>query len=444
MSTSWNRRRFLHAALSTSGAVASLSWAARRRAAQAEEAPAAPSSAADEIVLGIMGVANRGHQLAKAFAGIPGCRIAAICDVDERLRGKVAEEVTSLTGRPVEQVGDFRRLLDDQGVDALVCAAPDHWHAPATVLACAAGKHVYVEKPACHNGREGELMIAAARKHQRIVQMGTQRRSAPPIRQAIERLHAGEIGPARFARGWIVSTRPTIGRQQGGSPPAWLDYALWQGPAPEQPYRDNMIPYHWHWFWHWGTGELGNNGIHALDLCRWGLQVDRPRQVTSSGAKLFFQDDQQTPDTQLATFLFGPGGETPDKAIHWEHRTWNKRGFEDSAFGAHLYADGGSLVITSNACTFYDMDGKQLDRQETTSGENEHLADFLECVRTNRAPRAEIEIGVTSTLMCHLGNIAYRTGQVVKTDPATGRPAGNAEAEALWAREYRPGWEPQV
>src|SRR5690606_6819673 len=184
----------------------------------------------------------------------------------------------------------FRRILDDKHVDALIIAAPDHWHAPATIMACNAGKHVYVEKPACHNPYEGELMIEAARKHKRVVQVGTQRRSSPTFLQAIERVHRGDLGKVYMARGWINSTRPNIGYGKPADVPENLNYELWQGPAPDRPYQDNLIHYNWHWFWHWGTGELGNNGIHALDVCRWGLRVDCPIQVTCGGGKFHFKD----------------------------------------------------------------------------------------------------------------------------------------------------------
>lgn len=401
-----------------------------------------PSRAAEapsnKLVLAVMGTNGRGLGLASGFTKQPGAEVAWIIDVDDQAAAKGAAAVVSAGGNEPQTARDFRRALDDKSVDALVIAAPDHWHAPATILACSAGKHVYCEKPACHNPREGEWMVAAARKHERVVTLGTQRRSSPSIRAAIERLHQGEIGTVRFARGWIVSTRPTIGRGRETAPPAHLDYALWQGPAPAEPYRDNVIHYHWHWFWNWGTGELGNNGIHALDVCRWGLQADVPQRVTCGGGKLFFDDDQQTPDTQMATFDFG------DRTIAWEHRTWNRRGLEGEAFGIAFYGDQGALVIGNRQCQFFDMAGAQRDQAPTANGEAEHLADFLDCIRAGGRPRADIEEGVKSTLLCHLGNIAYRTGRTVQLDAATRSIQDDAEQQALWQRDYAPGWQPQV
>jgi predicted dehydrogenase len=398
----------------------------------------AADSPHERIRVGVMGVNGRGLQLSKEFAELEGAEVAYVCDVDRLALDKATAAVTEKQSRAPQAVADFRKILDDPAVDALVIAAPDHWHAPATILACAAGKHVYVEKPASHNPREGEFMLDAARKHQRVVQVGTQRRSGPAIREAIERVHRGEIGPVRFARCWINSTRPTIGRGQEVTPPSHLDYTLWQGPAPDRPYKDNLIHYNWHWFWNWGTGELGNNGVHGLDLARWGMQVTHPTRVVATGAKLFFDDDQETPDTQLATFHFG------DKIITWEHRTWHKRGFEGSSFGAEFYGDNGALVIGSGDYAIFEMDGKERHRAPVTIGEIEHQQDFCDRIRDGGRPHCDVEDGVASALLCHLGNIAYRTGRTVQCDPATGRIRDDQEQMALWQREYRPGWEPQV
>lgn len=422
-----SRRTFLGAA----GSAAAAAIIAAGPKAQAD-------SPNETINLGVMGVNGRGTALAKAFAGQKNARVTHICDVDERAIGRCVTAIGDLQSEKPQGVGDFRKILDDKNVDCLVVAAPDHWHGPATILGCTAGKHVYVEKPACHNPREGELMIAAARKNNRVVQLGTQRRSLASHKEAVERLQQGEIGRVLFARGWINSTRPNIGYGKPAPKPEWLNWELWQGPAPEKEYHDNYVHYNWHWFWHWGTGELGNNGIHALDVCRWGLGVDYPQVITCGGGKFHFDDDQQTPDTQLATFNFG------DKAITWEHRTWNKRGFEGEAFGIVFYGEKGNLVITKNL-TFYDMNGKELSQVKSKGSDSDHYANFLECIRDrSKKPNAEIEEGFKSTLLCHLGNIAYRTGHTVHFHPDDKKIVNDPEAAALWAREYRPGWEPKV
>ena len=426
MPTSCSRRSFMGHAAATGAALAV--WS---------EVPAAESNAAnDRLVVAIMGVNGRGRDLARGFAAQPNSSVAYICDVDQRAIAKGLEAVGKQPSATPLGVNDFRRALDDRAVDALVIATPDHWHAPATILGCSAGKHIYVEKPACHNGREGELMVAAARKNQRVVQLGTQRRSSAGLIEAIDRVHKAEFGRVLFARGWINSTRPSIGHGKETAVPAYLDYDLWQGPAPTRPYRDNLIHYNWHWFWNWGTGELGNNGIHALDVCRWGLQVDYPQSAVCGGGRFHFDDDQETPDTQIVTLNFG------DKAINWEHRTWNRRGFEGDSFGVAFYGEEGSLVITGSGYKVYDMAGKILAEGAVQTDDAGHIGNFLTCIRDGQRPNAEIEEGVKSTALCHLGNIAYRTGRTVKFDVQAKRIVGDEEQLALWSREYRPGWEP--
>lgn len=402
-------------------------------------APAQSKSASDTITMGVMGVNGRGGSLTKSFAAQTNTRVAYVCDVDQRAIDKNLTALGDLQSKKAEGVTDFRRMLDDKTLDALVVAAPDHWHGPATILGCTAGKHVYCEKPACHNPREGELMVEAARKNKRVVQLGTQRRSSAALKDAVERIQAGDLGRVLLARGWINSTRPNIGHGKPAEVPKYLDFTLWQGPAPDREYKDNLIHYNWHWFWHWGTGELGNNGIHALDVCRWGLGVDCPTTVSCGGGKFSFDDDQQTPDTQIVTYNFG------NKAINWEHRTWNKRGFEGEMFGIVFYGDKQNMVITKNV-TIYDMQGKQVEEIKLDGGDTVHLTNFLEAIRSDgktelNAPIAE---GVKSTLLCHLGNIAYRTGHTLHLDPEKRQIVGDTEATALWTREYRKDWEPKV
>ncbi len=407
-------------------------------AAAAAPAPQARATraAAETVTLAVMGVNGRGAALARQFQGLPGAAVAVLCDPDQRVLRRVNDELSPGTRPALETETDIRRVLERPDIDALVIAAPDHWHGPATLMALEAGKHVYVEKPACHNPAEGEWMVAAAQRTGLVVQVGTQRRSAPPVREALERLWAGEIGRVLFARGWINSNRPSIGHGQTVAPPAELDYTLWQGPAPERPYRDNVIHYHWHWFWDWGTGELGNNGVHALDVIRWGLRASYPERVVCGGGKRHFDDDQETPDTQLVTFDF------PEATVSWEHRTWHPRGVENMGFGCAFEGENGTLLMGSSEIRWLDPAGKVLSEHSTTNGEVEHLTAFLAAVRGEGPCPAPIAEGVPSTLLCHLGNIAYRTGRNVQLDPATHQIADDAEQQALWGREYRPGWQP--
>ena len=391
-----------------------------------------------KIVLGIMSAGDRGMGLAKGFAALSQAEIAYICDPDDARAQKAAAVVAQKQPAPPKTVRDFRQMLDDRAVDAVVIAAPDHWHAPATILACDAGKHVYVEKPGSHNPREGELMVAAARKHKRVVQMGNQRRSMPGVIEAVERVRRGEMGRVLWARGWYNNARPSIGRGNVAPVPDWLDWTLWQGPAPERPYRDNIVHYNWHWFWHWGTGELGNNGIHSLDICRWGLGVDCPLRVTAGGGKYHYDDDQETPDTHVVTYDFG------DRGITWEGRNWHRRGFEGSTFGIVFYGEQGTLVIDGAGYRVYDPQNNEIGQGSGPRGDAPHLQNFLDAIASGARLNSDIEEGQKSTLLCHLGNIAYRTGRTIDLDPDTRRIVGDPEAAALWGREYRPGWEPKV
>jgi predicted dehydrogenase len=425
------RRAFLQQSTWTAAALAATTQLPRR--ARAADSPN------EAVVLAVIGVNGRGRALAESFATIGGARVATICDVDERAVARTIEHLNGKQDLAPKGEGDLRRVLDDKSIDGIVVATPDHWHGPATIMACGAGKHVYVEKPCCHNPREGELMIAAARKNQRVVQVGMQRRSMPVIREVIQRVHSGDIGNVVFARGWYNANRKPIGHGKPAAVPSWLNYDLWQGPAPERPYQDNLIHYNWHWFWNWGTGELGNNGIHSLDICRLGLKVDYPTRVTAGGGKYFFHDDQETPDTQVVTWDYG------DKAITWEGRNWHHHGFEGSTFGIAFYGDKGSLVTDGHEYKVYDDAGKQLAKENKGAQSHDpHLRDFLSCVRSGERPWGDIEEGHKSTLLCLLGNIAYRTGHTLDCDPTNGHIRNDEAAMALWGREYRAGWEPQV
>jgi predicted dehydrogenase len=251
----------------------------------------------EKIRVGIMGVNSRGLALANNFASQANCEVIYISDVASRAADKCIASVQTIQKKKPKAQADFRKALDDKNLDALVIAAPDHWHAPAAILASKAGKHVYVEKPCSHNPHEGEILVATANKYKNVIQMGNQRRSWPNVVAAIEALKNGVIGRPYFAKGWYTNNRASIGRGKETAIPSWLDYELWQGPAPRAPYKDNLIHYNWHWFWNWGTGEALNNGVHMVDLMRWGLGVEYPTKVTSSGGRYRYQDDWQTPDT---------------------------------------------------------------------------------------------------------------------------------------------------
>ena len=282
----------------------------------------------DRIRTGVMGVNARGLALASNFSLQKNCEITYISDVDTRAADKCIAAVEKLQKKRPKSAPDFRKALEDKNLDALVIAAPDHWHAPAAILASQAGKHVYLEKPCSHNPNEGELLMRAVDKYKNVIQMGNQRRSWPNVVAAIKELHGGVIGRTYFARTWYANNRPSIGIGNKVAVPSWLNFDLWQGPAPRVAYQDNILHYNWHWFWNWGTGEALNNGTHFVDIARWGLQAEYPTKVTSSGGRYRYKDDWETPDTQTIGIEFGN-----DSSIVWEGRSCNGLNSEGASVG---------------------------------------------------------------------------------------------------------------
>ncbi|WP_353129191.1 Gfo/Idh/MocA family oxidoreductase [Parapedobacter pyrenivorans] len=407
----------------------------------------------ERIRVAMMGVNARGLALANNFASQPNCEIVYICDVDSRAAEKCMGQVAGKQNSRPKAEPDIRRLLEKQDFDALVVATPDHWHAPAAIMASQAGKHVYLEKPASHNPHEGELLIAAQKKHGNVIQMGNQRRSWPNVAQAIGELHGGIIGKPYFAKTWYTNNRASIGVGKEMTVPEWLDYELWQGPAPRRALKDNLIHYNWHWFWHWGTGEALNNGTHMVDLARWGLQVDYPTKVTSAGGRYRYQDDWETPDTQTINLEFA------DKSmITWEGRSCNGTPIEGSTVGVIFYGEEGALQIDGgNAYNVYDLKGKlvkevkndlTIDARNLTNPSQAldaiHIQNFFDGIKSGQKLASDIESGHISTLLVQLGNIAQRTGGFLETDPSNGHILNNREARKLWSREYEKGWEPKI
>jgi predicted dehydrogenase len=428
-----DRRHFLH-----TGSAAMATLAA---SALSPNVLRAARSANERITLGIMGLNGRGKALAGVLAAQPDVSIAYLCDVDERVIGPALESISSGQNRAPQAIGDFRRMLDDQSVDGVVIATPDHWHALATIHACMAGKHVLVEKPCSHNVVEGQRMVAAARKYNRLVQVDTQRRSSKSMQALVEFLKSGGVGKLHFARSWITSRREDIGRAADAPIPAGVNYDMWLGAAPSRPFNPNHFHYRWHWFWEYGTGELGNNGVHGLDLARWGLGVGLPTSIVSSGAKQFFDDDQVTPDTQVVCY------EYPGLTLVWEHRTWSPFGMNDSTFGVEFH--GASGVVTTDGRNWWihrPKEPKKAGYEGDVSYEPQHQRNWLDAIRGTAQLTADIDVGHVSTSLCHLGNISQRVGRKLAWDADAWRfPAADADANALLGREYRAPWTlPQV
>ena len=398
------------------------------------------AGANERILVAGMGVNDRGLRVARSFAGQPDCEILYVCDVDSRAADKCIADVEKIQQRRPKSQPDFRKALDDKELDVLVVTAPDHWHVPASILACQAGKHVYVEKPLSHNPHEGELLIEVVKKYDRVVQMGNQRRSTPTTIAAIQDLHSGVIGRPYFAKTWYTNDRESIGKGKQEAVPSWLNYDLWQGPAPRRPYRDNLIHYNWHWFWHWGTGEACNNGVHTVDLARWGLGVDFPVRITSAGGRYRFQDDWETPDTQNINMEFDN-----NTLITWEGRSCNNKRVEGNGNGVIFYGETGSLLIEGGGYKVFDMDNtvvREVKREGSTG--DLHIRNFFDGIRKNARLNSDIQGGHKSTLLVQLGNIAQRTGRTLNVDPTNGHILNDNEAMKYWRREYEPGWEPKV
>jgi predicted dehydrogenase len=413
--------------------------------AAAAAAAASPSvlGANDRVRIAVVGLRGRGRSHLREFSRRRDVEIVALCDVDESVVAPAQKIVAEAGRRAPRMEKDLRRLLEDRSIDALTLATPVHWYGLATVWACQAGKDVYVEKPLCHNVVEGQRMIAAARKYGRVIQVGTQRRSAKFLADAAAYVRTGKLGKIAMARTWMGFQRPSIGRVPDGPVPKGVDYDLWLGPAPKRPFNVNRFHYQWHWNWDYGAGELGNNGVHALDMARALLGIGLPERVSSHGGTYVLKDDRQTPDTQIVTW------EYPDLTLVWEHRQWSSQDLDGSpgmtipggaykriSFGVALYGSDGTLVAHDNDWEVHH--GDAVERHGGTLGQPEHVANFIDCVRTRAKPNADVETGYLATALCHLGNIAYRLRRSLRFDPARQRFSGDAEANALLGRTWRP------
>jgi predicted dehydrogenase len=407
----------------------------------------------EKIRVACMGVNSRGLAVGKNFAHQKNCEVLHVCDVDSRAADICIEAIGKIQTNKPRATPDFRNALEDKNLDALIVTAPDHWHAPAALLACSAGKHVYLEKPCSHNPNEGEMLIKSAEKHKRVLQMGNQRRSWPNVAGAIAELHAGVIGRPYFAKTWYTNNRPSIGIGKETAVPEWLNYDLWQGQETRKAYKDNLIHYNWHWFWHWGTGEALNNGTHMVDLARWGLNVEYPTKVSSIGGRYMYQDDWQTPDTQVINLEF-----ENKSMISWEGRSCNGKSIEANSVGIIFYAEQGSMVIESgNSYKIYDLKNnlvKEVKNNFTVDARNLsdpsqnldalHILNFFDGIRLGTRLNSDIVSGHQSTLLVQLGNISQRAGRSLSIDPKNGHILHDKAAMKFWSREYEKGWEPKI
>lgn len=392
----------------------------------------------DTIRVAVVGVRGRGRNHIEGFQRLPKVEVVALCDVDENVLAERAEAFEKKTGRKVKTFVDMRHVLDAQDIDAVSFATPNHWHALGSIWACQAGKDVYVEKPCSHNVWEGRQLVEAARKYERIVQHGSQSRSRAAVQEAVQKLREGVIGQVYMAKGLCYKWRNTIGRTPEEPVPPGVHYDLWLGPAPKRAFTRNRFHYNWHWHWDYGNGDIGNQGVHQMDIARWGLGVGLPPKIQCSGGHFMFDDDQETPNVQLATF------EYPDqeKLLVFEVRHWitnHEAGIGSGSgneVGVLFFGSDGYLVIDGGYRTYL---GKE--REPGPSGEEggDHFANFTAAVRSRKREElnAEIEEGHLSSALCHLANIAYRTGRRLEFDPERERFRNHPEADSLLTRRYR-------
>jgi predicted dehydrogenase len=410
---------------------------------------AAIKGANDRLRVAVIGLNSRGTAHLKSFSKLTNVEITHLVDVDSQVLAKRAGEFTA-EGRAVPKLErDYRRLLDRRNVDIVTIATPDHSHAKLAIDGMNAGRHVFVEKPIGIAPAEGEAMIAAQQRTGRVLQVGNQQRSSPETRQLLELIQAGELGEVYEAQAWYANARGSIGRGEIVPAPAHLDWELWQGPRPRGPYRSNLVHYNWHWFWKYGTGEICNNAMHEVDIARWLMGLTYPESVSARGTRRFHRgDDWEMYDTMALDLSFSGG-----RTIRWDGHSCNAVARFGRGRGVLLLGTKGSAVVDRNGYELFGLDGKSIRvvtapaPSETTGTTGEgaldihHAGNFIDVIR-GRAPAlaSPIAEGHISTTLCHLGNIAWRTGGQLTVDPATGKPA-SAEAMKLWSVDYEPGWE---
>ncbi|MCE2811732.1 MAG: Gfo/Idh/MocA family oxidoreductase [Planctomycetaceae bacterium] len=387
----------------------------------------------NKLRLCVIGIRGRGMGLATGFASRPNAVVTHVCDVSSNLFGDAIKKIKDVQQVEPMAVQDLRRVMDDKTIDAIVVATPDHWHALATIWGAQAGKHVYVEKPISQNVFEGWQEVQASRKYDRRVQVGTQCRSMPHYREAIEYIRAGKLGKVHVAKAWNSQLRRRVPAVADSSIPEGLDWDIWQGPAPEHPYNDNRYTYGWRWLWDYGTGDMGNDGVHDLDVARWGLDVDYPIEIQCTGGKYQFVDDiQQTPDTQYVTFKFAES-----KMLVYEQRLWSPYHQEGLENGVAFYGNSAYMLIGRSGWKVIERGNKEvLDRQADRS-EIPHLDNFLSSIAEGTKLNCDIEEGHRSTVLAHLGNLAYRLSRPLKFDPIKQTLIDDPEAEKFLKRRGR-------
>ncbi len=404
--------------------------------------PAVPAAEGERLVVGLIGPGGMGSNHLNLLAKRPDVELAYVCDVDQTRLATAVKKVETVAKYTPKATQDLREVLADKRVDAVFIATPDHWHGPAAILALDAGKHVYVEKPCCHNIREGRLMADAVARSGKQLQVGTQSRSTGFVREAIERIQKGEIGEVLVAKAWNSQRRGSIGKAEPSDPPPHIDYDKWLGPVPHIAYRSNALHGVWRWWHAFGCGDIGNDGVHDIDVALWGLGVTtHPTTATCLGGKYFFDDDQQYPDTQYAVFEYASDAAGKKKQLIFEQRIWSPYVQEGYENGAAFYGTNGVLILGHSVGWKLYGPRNKLIAEGTGAGDVEaHHQNFFDCIRgKQKTPNADIQVGLRAATIVHLANIAARKGIVLQFDPASEKITNSEEANALVRRQYREG-----
>lgn len=407
----------------------------------------------ERLNFAVVGLRSRAHAHLEGIKNSDNAIVSHICEVDKRYETEFAQKVKEQFGAIPKSEKDFRKLVEDKDIDVITIATPEHWHAPMSIMAVQNGKHVYVEKPCAHNPREGELLVLAQKKYDRLIQMGNQQRSSEHTIKIIKRIKEGLIGTPYYGKAWYNNKRGAIGVGKVVPVPDYLDWELWQGPAPRTEYRDNVHPYNWHWFWRWGTGETLNNGTHEVDVCRWALGLSYPNRVTANGGRYHFNDDWEFYDTLNTSFEYDDG-----KMITWEGKSCNAVKDHSRGRGALIQGTNGSVLIDRAGYIVYDLGGEvieEFDPQKDAATATadlvgmdtmtvDHFRNLCSAIRKGEKLNSPIDEGNISVTMLLLSNIAWKYRRTLNLDPATARIQNDDEAMSMWSREYEPGWEPKV
>jgi predicted dehydrogenase len=415
------RRKFLKTSLAAAGLVTLAGTKSSGKVLGANEA----------VRVGIAGLNGRGDSHLKELAKIPGVQITYLIDPDQTVLDRQVKQVQSLTGQTPKTIKDIRQALDDKELDVVTVATPNHWHSLITVWACDAGKDVYVEKPCSHNVHEGRIAVEMARKKNRVVQHGTQSRSDAAWAGAVEFVKSGKAGKLQVARGLVYKPRKSISFQKPETPPSTLDFNLWLGPAPEQPYHKNLVHYNWHWFWDTGNGDIGNQGVHQMDIARWGIEgATLPKSVIGLGGRFGYVDQGQTANTQIAVFDYG------DAQLIFEVRGLPTENFPHTGGGSDnvFHCEGG--LVTRKGFLPKGSDKIEPIASAPLGPGNGHFANFITAVRSRNQSELNADIleGHYSSALCHLANISYRLGEKVPFNPQANAFGDNKAAYETLAR----------